>query len=156
MSRKTSEQWFAEYAVCHQNRVNKVIHYVCVPIIAAAVVGLLWSLPFPAFPDVNCLNWATLVIASSLIFYLRLSIGLASGMAVWSATVVGVIVAYESIFGSSVWLPSLIVFVVAWIGQFVGHHIEGKKPAFLQDLQFLLIGPVWVLDAFYRAIGLRS
>jgi uncharacterized membrane protein YGL010W len=41
---------------------------------------------------------------------------------------------------------SLLIFVVAWVGQFYGHHIEGKKPSFLKDLQFLLIGPAWVLE----------
>lgn len=48
------------------------------------------------------------------------------------------------------WLLSVIVFVIAWIGQFVGHQIEGKKPSFFKDLQFLLIGPLWLLAFVYR------
>ncbi len=54
-----------------------------------------------------------------------------------------------------VWRSALVVFVVAWIGQFIGHKIEGKKPSFLQDLQFLLIGPVWLLGFIYRNLGIR-
>ncbi len=154
MSRKTSEQWFAEYSVCHQNRVNKAIHCVCVPAIAAAVVGLLWAIPVPWSGTLTWINWATLVIAACLLFYARLSIAFAIGMAVWSAVAVAAITTYEATVGGSVWIPSLVLFVVAWIGQFIGHKIEGKKPAFIDDLQFLLIGPVWVLDAFYRSVGI--
>jgi uncharacterized membrane protein YGL010W len=52
------------------------------------------------------------------------------------------------------WAVSLIIFTGAWIGQFVGHKIEGKKPSFFKDLQFLLIGPAWLLSFIYRKIGI--
>jgi uncharacterized membrane protein YGL010W len=52
------------------------------------------------------------------------------------------------------WLVSAIVFVVAWIGQFYGHKVEGKKPSFLKDIQFLLIGPAWLLHFIYRRLGI--
>jgi uncharacterized membrane protein YGL010W len=52
------------------------------------------------------------------------------------------------------WLTSLVIFVVAWIGQFVGHAVEGERPSFFKDLQFLLIGPLWLLAAAYRRFGL--
>src|SRR5450830_683990 len=45
---------------------------------------------------------------------------------------------------------ALAVLVAAWIGQFIGHKIEGKKPSFFEDLRFLLIGPLFVLSVFYR------
>jgi uncharacterized membrane protein YGL010W len=48
------------------------------------------------------------------------------------------------------WLTSVVIFVVAWIGQFVGHALEGKRPSFFKDLQFLLIGPLWLLATAYR------
>lgn len=50
---------------------------------------------------------------------------------------------------------SLLIFVVAWIGQFVGHHIEGKKPSFVEDLQFLAVGPLWTLASAFRALGVE-
>ncbi|TWU56953.1 hypothetical protein Poly51_28720 [Rubripirellula tenax] len=153
MSRKTTKQWFDEYAVCHQNGVNQLIHWVCVPAIAAAVLGLLWAIPFPWIMASGFINWATIVIAASLVFYFRLSITLAIGMTVFCAAVVAAIIFYESNTTIPVWIPSLTLFVVAWIGQFIGHKIEGKKPAFFQDLQFLLIGPAWVLDKLFRKLG---
>ena len=47
------------------------------------------------------------------------------------------------------------IFVLAWIGQFIGHKIEGEKPSFFEDLQFLLIGPDWLLGAIYQKLGIR-
>jgi uncharacterized membrane protein YGL010W len=54
-----------------------------------------------------------------------------------------------------VWAICLTLFVVAWIGQFIGHKIEGKKPSFFKDVQFLLIGPAWLLSKVYRKAGQR-
>ena len=53
------------------------------------------------------------------------------------------------------WQSCLAIFVVAWIGQFVGHAVEGRRPSFFKDLQFLLIGPLWLLSFAYRRLGLR-
>ena len=53
------------------------------------------------------------------------------------------------------WIFSVIIFVIAWIGQFIGHKIEGKKPSFIEDLQFLLIGPAWLLSFIYKKIGIK-
>ena len=50
---------------------------------------------------------------------------------------------------------SLIIFVIAWIGQFIGHKIEGKKPSFFEDIQFLLIGPAWLLSFIYNKLGIK-
>ncbi|MCC7338613.1 MAG: DUF962 domain-containing protein, partial [Pirellulaceae bacterium] len=74
------------------------------------------------------------------------------GMLVWSAGVLALVALYESLTNSSIWPLALVVFVVAWIGQFIGHKIEGKKPAFFEDLQYLLIGPLWVLDALGKRL----
>ena len=156
MSRKTSHEWFAEYAVCHQNRTNKVIHWICVPAIAASLVGMLWSIPVPWAESLPWLNWAIVVTLASLVFYVRMSLPHAVGMAVWSAAVIAIIVGYESLIDLPVWIPCVGIFVVAWVGQFIGHKIEGKKPAFFQDLQFLLIGPAWVLNALYERVGIRA
>jgi uncharacterized membrane protein YGL010W len=52
------------------------------------------------------------------------------------------------------WLISILIFAVAWIGQFIGHNIEGKKPSFLKDLQFLLIGPMWLLSFIYKKLNI--
>jgi uncharacterized membrane protein YGL010W len=156
MASRTLPEWLAAYAVCHQNPTNKLLHWICVPAIAASLLALLWAAPVPWSSAVSSgrqtawLNWAVLAVVGCLLFYARLSLKLAVGMSVWSAGVLALVALYESLSGRSIWPIALIVFVVAWIGQFIGHKIEGKKPAFFEDLQFLLIGPLWVLDALLQ------
>jgi uncharacterized membrane protein YGL010W len=156
MATKTADQWFEEYGASHQNRVNKLIHWVCVPLITACVIALVSEIPTPSWMQVvPYLNWAVLLLAFSLIFYLRLSIPLAIGMLIFCALVISVIAVVDRTSTVPVWKWALIVFVLAWIGQFVGHKVEGKKPSFFQDLQFLLIGPVWLLAFVYQKLGIR-
>ncbi|GAA0782338.1 DUF962 domain-containing protein [Roseibium denhamense] len=142
-----------EYGESHQNATNKFIHWICVPVIVWTVTALLWSLPVPAaFEAYPYLNWSTIVIALATIYYLTLSIPLAFGMAV-----IGLICSLiNSGYGLPfpLWQTALGVFVVAWTGQFVGHKIEGKKPSFFKDIQFLLIGPAWLLHFLYRKTGI--
>jgi uncharacterized membrane protein YGL010W len=155
MATKTADQWFEEYGASHQNRVNKLIHWICVPLITACVIALVWEIPTPSWMQaIPFLNWAVLLLALTLIFYLRLSIPLAIGMFIFCAAVIGVIAFIERTSMVAVWQWALIVLVVAWIGQFLGHRVEGKKPSFLQDVQFLLIGPVWLLGFLYRKFGI--
>lgn len=155
MAAKSADQWFEEYGESHQNPINKSIHWICVPTIAACVIALFWELPTPAFlHGIPILNWATILIALSLVFYLRLSLSLAVGMLVFSAATVAAIVLYQRNVSLPVWQAALAVFFLAWVGQFIGHSIEGKKPSFFKDLQFLLIGPIWLLGFVYRKLGI--
>jgi len=156
MSRKTPDQWFEEYGESHQNHANKLVHWICVPAITVSLLGLLWSIPTPGFTGQQfLLNWATLFIALVLVYYLVLSIPLAIGMLLFTAGIVCLIYLHEQYIPLHLWQTSLGIFVLAWIGQFVGHKVEGKKPSFLQDLQFLLIGPLWLLGFIYRRVGIR-
>ncbi len=156
MVRKSADQWFGEYGVSHQNPANKLIHWVCVPLISASVLALCWEIPTPAFMSrIPYLNWATVVVALSMLFYLRLSIPLAIGMLIFSSAVLWGISVYERQHLTEVWHLALGLFILAWIGQFIGHSIEGKKPSFMQDLNFLLIGPIWLLGFIYRKLGIR-
>ena len=150
---KTLEQWFSEYAVSHQNPKNKLIHYVCVPAIFFSVVGLLRSIPSKFLNEIFNLNmplienWAFLVLIFVIIFYLRLSVSMALKMAIFSflCLLLNFYIAQKI----SIFYFSLAVFAIAWIGQFYGHQIEGKKPSFLKDLQFLMIGPAWVTQNLF-------
>ena len=147
---KTAQQWYDEYAVSHQNETNQKIHYICVPAIFFSIVGMIMSIPAGfvqhtlgiSNPMVG--NWASIVMVFLLIFYLRLSFTLFLRMLGFGVlTIIGnyYLGQYLPLF-----ITSLAIFVAAWIGQFYGHHIEGKKPSFIKDLQFLLIGPAWVLE----------
>jgi uncharacterized membrane protein YGL010W len=147
---KTIQQWYDDYAVSHQNSTNQKIHYICVPAIFFSIVGMLMSIPNQFLRNIFNFNnpfienWATIILFLILIFYLKLSFNVFIKMLVFSLLcIIGnyYIGQYLPLF-----YTSLLIFVIAWIGQFYGHHIEGKKPSFFKDLQFLLIGPAWVFE----------
>ena len=150
---KTLQQWFDEYAISHQNPKNKAIHYICVPAIFFSIIGLLMSLPTVFLQNVFSwnlpifINWASIVLIFVFIFYLRLSISMAFKMLVFS-----IVCLFFNFYISKIvtlWIFSIVIFALAWIGQFYGHKIEGQKPSFLKDLQFLMIGPAWVVQNIF-------
>ncbi len=134
---KTIEQWFSEYGKSHQNKTNKLIHWICVPSILFSIVGIVW-----AFSSVAA--WALMTI--TMLFYFKLSFKLSLAMIV----VFAVSAALSQALGAYVLQASIAIFIVAWIFQFIGHKVEGKKPSFFEDLQFLLIGPLWCLGFLFR------
>jgi uncharacterized membrane protein YGL010W len=154
--KKSADQWFAEYGECHHNTLNEVIHWICIPAITLSLLGLLWSVPMPAALGGAALyvNLASLFVVAAMLFYLRLSPPLAIGMFVLAALFFALIVGFSKLAWWPVWAVALGIFVVAWILQFVGHKLEGKKPAFFEDIQFLLIGPIWLLGFIYRRLGI--
>lgn len=131
---KTINEWFDEYSESHQNKTNKMIHWICVPTIYFSIVGIL--------AHFSALLTAVL-LALAFIFYARLDIVLAVAMAALTLIMAWLIWVLPVGYGFYIAL-----FIFAWIGQFYGHKIEGKKPSFFKDLQFLLIGPIWCLDTF--------
>ncbi len=148
------EGLLAEYGESHRNSTNKLIHWICVPVIAWTVLALLWSLPFPAITSLPYVNWATIVALLAIIYYLSLSVPLAVGMAVFSAIAFWLILAYEANSSLPLYQFALAVFAIAWVFQFIGHKIEGKKPSFFKDVQFLLIGPAWLMHFLFRRLGI--
>ena len=131
----------ARYAESHRNHTNEIIHFVCIPLIVLSLLGILWAI-HPAVAIVTTI--------ASLVYYIKLSPQFAVGMGVMSAVMLGIL----AIMPAYTVLPvSIAVFVVAWIGQFIGHKIEGKKPSFFDDLRFLLIGPLFVLSFLYRRLN---
>ena len=142
-SQKPVHRLISIYAESHRNPTNEVIHFICVPAIVFTVMGLLWALHPLAAAGLSAL---------SLLYYLRLSPPMALGMAMMSAAMLYVLSLLPQ---QQIWKLSLAIFVIAWIGQFIGHKIEGKKPSFFDDLRFLLIGPLFVLGFFYRRFNIR-
>lgn len=143
---KSIQQWFDEYGVSHQNPTNKLIHWFCVPAIYFCVMGLLYSIPLP-YGGV-----AVVVMMSTLVFYALLSINLAVGVGLINLLMYSLLVYMDMAALPIAWF-CLGLFLVAWIGQFIGHNIEGAKPSFFKDIQFLLIGPAWLLGFIYRRLG---
>ncbi len=151
---RSFENWMDEYALSHQHPTNQIIHKICVPLIMFSVIGLIWMIPLPAFfSRTSYLNWATLFVLGCLIFYLRLNFIISVGMLILTGIMVFIC---QKLYDLG-WLlqVSVIIFFISWIFQFYGHKLEGKKPSFLKDLAFLLIGPLWVLRFFYQKIGLK-
>jgi len=145
-----------EYGSSHKNKMNKVIHWICVPLIFFSIFGLIRSIPTPAvFENVPYLSWASIILVFALGYYMSLSFPLTLGFIIFGSLVV---IGNEYLFQQGrmyLLLVSASTFVIAWIGQFIGHGVEGKKPSFLKDLQFLLIGPAWLMHFIYKKIGLR-
>ena len=142
-----------QYSSDHQNPTNQSIHLVCVPAIAWSVTAMLWAIPVPSTffqPGV----WAALAMFGAWAYYWQLSKKLSIGLLLifvgvvllnrWIASTYGVM--------NLLWL-GIGVFVVAWIGQFIGHKIEGKRPSFFTDLVYLLVGPMWTLNKLYTRLG---
>lgn len=138
-SKKSLQSWLADYAVSHQHPINKKIHWLCVPVIFASILGMgmSWQAAF-----------TLVLIALVMLFYLRLSTQLFIAMGMFVLFCLAAIAILPV--GFKFWFG---VFVVAWIGQFVGHKIEGKKPSFFEDLQFLLIGPAWVANSLSEKLA---
>jgi uncharacterized membrane protein YGL010W len=154
---RTVHQWLVEYGESHRNPRNKALHWVCVPVIVWSIIGLLWSLPTP--PALRALhpevNWAGIGVVIALAYYAVLSIRLALGAAVTFLAILWSIDSLNRLGWWPIWGISIGSFTVAWVGQFIGHAIEGKRPSFFKDLQFLLIGPLWLLADAYRRLGIR-
>ncbi|MEJ2904198.1 Mpo1-like protein [Pedobacter panaciterrae] len=153
---------FDKYAESHQNPSNEIIHWICVPLIVFSLLGLVWAIPFPHIGFLGryngYLNWASFLIAFSVYYYLKLSPVLSYLMLLLIFGMSMIIVQlekWEASGGPALWLVCLVIFVIAWIGQFIGHKIEGKKPSFLDDVKFLLIGPIWLLHFICKKVGLR-
>lgn len=151
---RSINEWFGGYSADHQNPTNRWIHWICVPAILWATIAALWLIPVspmmgqPGF-------WCGLAMVAAVAFYWRLSHPLGAAM-------LGVFIVFSALtewlyrsLGSThlLWL-AIGVFVLAWIGQFVGHLIEGRRPSFLTDLSYLLIGPAWLTGKIMRRIGI--
>ena len=149
-----------EYGESHMNKTNKMIHWFAVPCIFLSVVGIIWSIPTPKIvgledSNVVLLNWSIPALILTLIYYSRLSIPLTIGMAAFTIVCMIIVERYEAMGPTSLWLACVIIFVIGWIFQFIGHKIEGKKPSFFRDVQFLLIGPAWLMSFLFNHWNIR-
>ena len=152
------ERLFGEYSESHQNETNQFIHWVFVPLIFLSVIGILWDvklgveLSFLGGEQLNAAMVATVLLYA---YYLSMSFSLSLGILIVSGLGLLGCFLYGSQLPMSVWKISLIVFVLSWIMQFVGHKVEGKKPSFLKDIQFFLVGPAWVMAKLYKKLGIK-
>jgi uncharacterized membrane protein YGL010W len=150
---KTSKQWLKEYAASHQNETNVNIHTICVPAIYFSIIGMLMCVNIGALLELEFQNpiftsLATLIFAVVMVFYAKLSVKILIRMFLF--TVLCLVGNYYLAMILPLLYTNIAIFIVAWAGQFYGHKIEGMKPSFFKDLQFLLIGPVWVFEKLLK------
>ena len=146
--------WLLEYGESHQHPTNVGIHKVCVPLIMFSLLGLVWCIPqIELMQKYHYINFCSLFIIPCLVFYLILNIKVFVGMLITTVIMFAGIHLLDQV--GTLLVISVSIFVLAWIVQIWGHKIEGKKPSFLKDLTFLLIGPIWVLNSLYKKIGVE-
>lgn len=151
--------FLADYSESHRNPVNQWVHIVCVPAIFVSTIGLFWLIPLGSWLGLEgalayWVNGGTLLAAICMPFYLRMSAGMTVLMAGWLALSLLAIVAVDRS-GLSLGWTSAAVWLVAWAIQVWGHKVEGKKPSFVDDLVFLLVGPMFVSIELAHKLGLR-
>lgn len=140
-------EWMGEYAKSHTNPQNQLIHKICVPVIFFNVLAILWFVPLPGVTQTFA-NLSMVLVALGLLFYVKLKPAVFLTMIPIIAAFTAANFYLSAQFGKLYLYVNIGLFVIAWIGQFIGHKIEGAKPSFIDDLFFLLIGPVWVLRKF--------
>ena len=153
---KSIEALISTYGESHLNATNKLIHWVCVPAIMFSLFTLMYAIPF-VVDRTWYANWGMVILVLAWIYYLRLSFAMFMGFVIIGLLMMwGISAMYEfaGYNGGRLALWGFIIFVVAWIGQFIGHKIEGKKPSFLEDVQYLLIGPAWLLHFIFKKLGI--
>lgn len=142
-----------EYGESHQNIFNIIIHTFAVPAIYFVSIGLIWSIP-TVFLDSYNITWAHLVALPVLWYYFKLSGPIGAAMTLLTIFSFLGIQALEAA-DVSVWKFSLVLFAIMWALQFIGHHVEGKKPSFFKDIQFLLVGPAWWWCHWLKRMNIR-
>ena len=150
---RTIHDWFGHYSADHQNSTNRLIHWICVPAILWAAIAMLWCLPVPASIGRPGL-WCALLMVGALTFYWRLSRPLGAAMiALFIALALLTEALYRTLGATHLLWLAIGVFAAAWIGQFYGHILEGRRPSFFTDLAYLLIGPAWLVGKVLRRFG---
>ncbi len=154
---RSLQQLLDTYGESHINKTNKAIHWICVPAIFFSIVGFFYAIPIGNLDKTIWFNVGSVAMILVLIYYFVLSKPMSMGFILWGLICLWGNSQIYKIVGSNgkLALVSLVIFAVAWVFQFIGHKIEGKKPSFLEDIQFLLIGPAWLMSFIYKKLGIR-
>lgn len=154
--------YFDKYNEYHTNPVNRIINYICIPVITFSILGFVWSLPFihTNFLGVKdgFLNWGSFLIAFSIYYYYRVSPILSYAMLlVVFAFAYGIVqLEYWQKAGGMV-LPQvcIVLFVIANILQLIGYKLEGKKPMMFFNFKFLLLSPIWLISLILKRFNIK-
>lgn len=153
---RSMREWLDSYSQDHQHPINRLLHWICVPLIVWSALALLWTVPVPT----SLLRpgaYAVFAIVLAFAWYWKRSHRLGTALLIALAILALICAWVFAPLGPARmrWL-ALGVFVVAWIGQFIGHLFEGRRPSFFTDLAYLLVGPAWLMDKLLNRIGLKE
>jgi hypothetical protein len=150
----SADHWLRQYGEDRPQASLTVLDWLCVPVIVTGLIGLLWSLPVPrSLGMTGVLNWGTLFLMATIVYYFIVSMALAVGSLPFVALVV-VVVAWLDRFAAPLWFISALAFAIAWTVQVLAYRLEGRKLRMIHDLQYLMIGPLWLLARIYRRFGI--
>ncbi|WP_240669150.1 Mpo1-like protein [Dyella sp. M7H15-1] len=153
---RNMRDWLDSYSRDHQHPINRLLHWICVPLIVWSAIAMMWTIPVPEAwfrPG----SWAVLAIVLSFTWYWKHSHRLGAALLmVLAIFALSCFWAFQHYGPSTLLRIGIGVFVVAWIGQFIGHLIEGRRPSFLTDLAYLLVGPAWLMDKLMRRFGFKE
>jgi uncharacterized membrane protein YGL010W len=148
------QHWLDSYSADHQHPTNRILHWICVPLILWSVIALMWTVPVPPFLGRQGF-WAVGMLVLAFAWYWKQSHRLGAAMLIALALLALLTeLIYRQLGPTSLRIGAAGVFVVAWMGQFIGHAIEGRRPSFLTDLAYLLVGPAWLMDKLLRRVGI--
>ena len=154
--KKPITDWLDEYSYYHKNNKNKIIHWFCIPLIMFSLFGLLSLIKFDLTILGISLDLSHISILAASYFYLRLSIKISIGLIVFISPLIFIINIMNNLNSTKIlFCTYLSIFIISWVFQFIGHKIEGKKPAFAKDMKFLLIGPAWMIAFLYKKLKIR-
>ncbi|GGA24185.1 DUF962 domain-containing protein [Dyella nitratireducens] len=153
---RSMREWLDSYSQDHQHPINRLLHWICVPLIVWSALALLWTAPVPQ----SLLRpgaWAVFAIVLAFAWYWKRSRRLAAALLV-ALAILALICAqvFEPLGPTRMRWLGLGVFVMAWLGQFIGHLFEGRRPSFFTDLAYLLVGPAWLMDKLLNRLGLKE
>lgn len=148
------QRWLDSYSADHQHPTNRILHWICVPLIVWCVIALVWTVPVPPLLGRQGF-WAVGMLVLAFAWYWKHSHRLGAALLLAMAALALLTeLLYRQLGPTSLRVLAAGVFVVAWIGQFIGHAIEGRRPSFLTDLAYLLVGPAWLMDKLLRRAGI--
>lgn len=150
-----TDGWLQQYEQTHQDMTYPTVYWAAVPMVVLGTVGILWTLPIPdEFFEISpLLNWGTVFLMATAVYYFIISVSLAIGMLPFLLGIAGI----QSWLASSAFSPlrvSIGLLVAGIIGLWMGHRNQGSLRPVLRDLQLMMIGPAWLLSVLYRRIGI--
>ncbi|EOR92988.1 hypothetical protein ADIARSV_3840 [Arcticibacter svalbardensis MN12-7] len=167
MSQKTSSpnligKILSQFSASHSTAVNKLIHYITIPLVSFSVLALAWATPFPFLSFLGryngFINWASILIGFAVYYYYRVSPLLSYGILLMIFAFSGLIVSLEKFHsqggGPEMHIIPLLILLPALLAQVAGHRTEKAIPSASSSMRSLKDGPLWLMNVFFRRIGI--